>query len=67
MNEGAALTTKTKLLHFAAQVDQLKNELRYLQHESATSVGLSANHMMGTIQSLLGVASSRLTELAGRV
>ena len=55
-------TTKDKLLHVAAQIDQLQTELKECQKD--LSYSLSANHRMGVVMSLLSTASKYLMQIA---
>ena len=54
-----------RILHLAARIDQIYAELEGVGRDQ--SVSFAASHMVGTIQSLLRVASSQLIRLSGRI
>ena len=62
------MTTKDKLLHIAAQMDQLKREIHALaqpvSHGGAPDVSLAASHKLGVVQGFLFYGARKLTEVA---
>lgn len=65
------MTTKDKLLHLAAQIDQHRRELLALagpiNQGGATDISFAASHTLGVAASLMSSTSAILTQVAGRV
>lgn len=65
------MTTREKLLHIAAQLEQLKRELqaisRPVSEGGAADISLPASHRLGRVQSNIFYSVSDLTKLAGEL
>lgn len=63
------LTTKDKLLHIAAQIDQLARELEAIgapiAQGGASDISFAASHTIGVELTMLHSASRKLQQLAG--
>ena len=65
------MTTREKLLHIAAQMEQLKRELeaigRPISMGGAADISMAASHGIGVAQSFLFYGAGKLTKIAGEL
>lgn len=65
------MTTKDKLLHIAAQLDQIVRELEAIgapvSQGGAADISFAASHVIGTVLMSIGFASKRLVVLSGNL
>jgi hypothetical protein len=62
-NEEQTFTTKDRLLHLAAQLEQIARELGSCQADPSYS--LPANHSMGVAMGMIHYSAQRLIRIAG--